>query len=614
MLYQLSYLAAATQSSPGSRTVPRRGGRDAERDDHRGRARSRAGAARRRHGAVRHARGWARGSASESRVRGDGPRQCREPRAGGGRRPRRARAFSPADQNGVRAHRRARRGGSSAGAIPLVLGGDHSVALGTLGGFASVHGVGGVLWIDAHADANTPETSPSGNVHGMGLAAALGLAGAGFESDAWPLPAVDPRRVALVGTRELDEGERTLLREVGVRVFTMSEIDRIGIERAVREALDRVAGPGFVHVSLDMDVLDPVVAPGVGTPVRGGLTYREAHLASRARRGVAARRLARGRRGESDPRPREHDRADRRRARRERARQDDLLRLPGRAGVARARVTSSEPSAATYRASRRSAPARSARASAASSRASSVESICDRSPVAAHQSSSESACQCTGASSRASISSPAPSTSPRSSSGSARRNGPGARGSGRSMSSSSSAERPVAVSQSFASEAAQTAIAVRVPGRSTRAISANACAGSGTSMTPKRQRTPSTDSSGRSIADASSTRNSTFSMPSAAARRRAASSISGAASVESRSPSGSRRGAATKPVSPSPAASSSTVSPDAGSSSSTSRSVSSRVASRSSCARRSQPAATARHASTCSCSGVAMWPPARTAG
>jgi arginase len=165
------------------------------------------------------------------------------------------------------------------GAFPLVLGGDHSVALGTLGGMASVHGIGGVLWIDAHSDINTPETSPSGNVHGMALAAALGLAGHGFESDIWPLPSVDPKRVALVGTRLLDDGERRLLREAGVRVFTMSEVDRIGIERAVRESLDRISGAGFVHVSLDMDALDPEVAPGVGTPVLGGLTYREAHLA-----------------------------------------------------------------------------------------------------------------------------------------------------------------------------------------------------------------------------------------------------------------------------------------------------------------------------------------------
>jgi arginase len=168
---------------------------------------------------------------------------------------------------------------SGAGALPLVLGGDHSVAIGTLGGLASVHGVGGVVWIDAHADINTPETSPSGNVHGMSLAASLGLAGEAFESDAWPLPALDARRVALLGLRQADVGERKLLRETGVRVFTMSEIDRIGVERAMREALDHVAGPGFVHVSLDMDALDPEIAPGVGTPVGGGLTYREAHLA-----------------------------------------------------------------------------------------------------------------------------------------------------------------------------------------------------------------------------------------------------------------------------------------------------------------------------------------------
>jgi arginase len=167
----------------------------------------------------------------------------------------------------------------AAGETPLVLGGDHSVALGTLGGLAAAQGAGGVLWIDAHSDINTPETSPSGNVHGMPLAAALGLAGPAFEHPAWPIPAVEPRRVALLGVRQLDEGERALLRQAGVRVFSMSEIDRIGIERAVREALDRVAGGAFVHVSLDMDVLDPEIAPGVGTPVRGGLTYREAHLA-----------------------------------------------------------------------------------------------------------------------------------------------------------------------------------------------------------------------------------------------------------------------------------------------------------------------------------------------
>ncbi|TML29902.1 MAG: arginase [Actinobacteria bacterium] len=165
------------------------------------------------------------------------------------------------------------------GSIPIVLGGDHSVALGTLGGLHRVHGPGGVIWIDAHGDLNSPETSPSGNVHGMVLAAALGLAGERFQGDGWDLPAVVPSRVALIGVRSLDDGERELLKGLDALVFTMSDVDRLGVEHAVREALAHVAGPGFVHVSLDMDVIDPDVAPGVGTPVRGGLNYREAHLA-----------------------------------------------------------------------------------------------------------------------------------------------------------------------------------------------------------------------------------------------------------------------------------------------------------------------------------------------
>jgi arginase len=165
------------------------------------------------------------------------------------------------------------------GLTPLVLGGDHSVALGTLGGLAAASGPGGVLWFDAHADLNTPANSPSGNVHGMVLAAALGFDGESFTSGAWTLPAVDPGRTVLVGTRLLDPGEKQAAREHGLRVITMSELDRVGIERAVHEALDRAGGGGFVHVSLDLDVVDPEVAPGVGTPVRGGLSYREAHLA-----------------------------------------------------------------------------------------------------------------------------------------------------------------------------------------------------------------------------------------------------------------------------------------------------------------------------------------------
>jgi arginase len=166
------------------------------------------------------------------------------------------------------------------GSRPLVLGGDHAIAMGTLGGLAASGGQpGGVIWIDAHGDLNTPESSPSGNVHGMPLAAALGRSPAWFAHDRLTLPALDPSRVALVGIRSLDPAERAFLREADIRVFTMSDIDRIGIEHAMREALDRVAGPGFVHVSLDLDSLDPEVAPGVGTPVPGGLTYREAHLA-----------------------------------------------------------------------------------------------------------------------------------------------------------------------------------------------------------------------------------------------------------------------------------------------------------------------------------------------
>jgi arginase len=164
-------------------------------------------------------------------------------------------------------------------AFPLVLGGDHSVALGTLGGLAHARGPGGVLWIDAHGDLNRPDTTPSGNVHGMPLAAALGLAGPAFESDAWPLPAVEASRVAIVGARQLDEGEKRLIRELDAHVFTMSDLDRRGMEPVIAEALEAVAGDGFVHVSLDMDALDPEIAPGVGTPVRGGLSYREAHLA-----------------------------------------------------------------------------------------------------------------------------------------------------------------------------------------------------------------------------------------------------------------------------------------------------------------------------------------------
>src|SRR3954451_2520717 len=163
--------------------------------------------------------------------------------------------------------------------LPIVLGGDHSIAIGNLGGLAASRGTGAALWFDAHGDLNTPATTPSGNVHGMPLAAALGLANDSFASDSWPLPALAPERVALIGVRSLDKGERELVRDLGVAVYTMADVDRGGVESVVHEALERVEGAPFMHVSLDMDSLDPEVAPGVGTPVRGGLSYREAHLA-----------------------------------------------------------------------------------------------------------------------------------------------------------------------------------------------------------------------------------------------------------------------------------------------------------------------------------------------
>src|SRR5207248_11062180 len=127
-------------------------------------------------------------------------------------------------------------GATRRGAMPLVLGGDHSVALGSLVGMAQARGSGGVVWIDAHGDVNTPETSPSGNVHGMVLAAALGLAGDRFQEDGWGLPALAAGRVALIGVRSLDDGEREVLKKLDARVFTMSDVDRLGVERAVREA------------------------------------------------------------------------------------------------------------------------------------------------------------------------------------------------------------------------------------------------------------------------------------------------------------------------------------------------------------------------------------------
>jgi arginase len=164
---------------------------------------------------------------------------------------------------------------------PLVLGGDHSIAIGTLRALARRFGApGGAIWIDAHADVNTPATTVSGNVHGMALAIPLGLCADHelISNGNWPTQCVDPKHTVIIGARDLDPKEREyLLTDDAPRVITTAEIDRRGISQVAAEALEIVSGAPFVHVSVDLDSLDPDVAPGVGTPVRGGLAYREAH-------------------------------------------------------------------------------------------------------------------------------------------------------------------------------------------------------------------------------------------------------------------------------------------------------------------------------------------------
>jgi arginase len=170
-----------------------------------------------------------------------------------------------------------------AGRIPIVLGGDHSVAAGSISGVAHhlrrKGGSLGLLWIDAHGDVNTPATSPSGNVHGMPLAAVLGHGARALTHVGGFAPKVLPARTVLVGIRDIDPEERAFLRESGIRVFTMSEIDAKGMRNVMEESLPLLTASteGF-HVSIDMDGIDPAYAPGVGTAVEGGITYREAHL------------------------------------------------------------------------------------------------------------------------------------------------------------------------------------------------------------------------------------------------------------------------------------------------------------------------------------------------
>jgi len=166
------------------------------------------------------------------------------------------------------------------GHFPLVLGGDHSLSLGSIRGAARVKPVG-VIWIDAHADFNTDKTTPSGNIHGMPLAALCGL-GDKRLSQLWdePSPILDPKRVAIIGARDLDPGEKVNLREAGVMVMGMEQIDRLGIVAAVEKAIERVSRQvEGIYLSFDMDAMDPRHAPGVGTPVPAGLTQREAHVA-----------------------------------------------------------------------------------------------------------------------------------------------------------------------------------------------------------------------------------------------------------------------------------------------------------------------------------------------
>ena len=162
-------------------------------------------------------------------------------------------------------------------AMPIVLGGDHAVSLGSVA-HACARERTGVLWIDAHGDLNTPTSSPSGNVHGMPLAHLLGHGEARLLAARGDAPALRPEDVVLVGVRSLDPGERALAAELGLTILTMADIDRRGMAAVAEEALAALGHVQRVHVSLDADVLDPAVAPGVGTPVVGGLSYREAHL------------------------------------------------------------------------------------------------------------------------------------------------------------------------------------------------------------------------------------------------------------------------------------------------------------------------------------------------
>lgn len=166
------------------------------------------------------------------------------------------------------------------GALPLILGGDHSLSIGSLAGLLPERPDLKVIWIDAHGDLNSPSTTRSGNVHGMPLGVALGQAPGLYDELGWGELRLRPDQLVHVGVRSLDAGERELIARAGLRVYTMSDIDRRGLREVMQEAIERLApGPGGLHVSFDADSVDPRDAPGVGTPVQGGLSFREAHLA-----------------------------------------------------------------------------------------------------------------------------------------------------------------------------------------------------------------------------------------------------------------------------------------------------------------------------------------------
>jgi len=164
------------------------------------------------------------------------------------------------------------------GCFPLFIGGDHSIAVGTIGGITHQEANVGVIWIDAHGDFNTSQSSPSGNIHGMPLASLMGLGAPELVNLGRPGTKLVAQNVMLIGIRDLDPQEKMLLKQSGAGVYTMREVDERGMATVAREALRRLHHCHRLHVSLDMDSLDPNEAPGVGTPVRGGLSYREAHL------------------------------------------------------------------------------------------------------------------------------------------------------------------------------------------------------------------------------------------------------------------------------------------------------------------------------------------------